>query len=160
MDIPSAARDPVTITGYADDWMIFARHSDFNFIQCELQCTVSNMTKWNNGNSFRFSSTKTVCIHFCRLTNNDTAIINVTKHHKILGMIFDRKQQWGKHVEHVKTRAIKRLNFLNCLSRLRWGADCFFLLSNMERWPTDLQVKASQKNSTRHTIKVSEWIKI
>jgi hypothetical protein len=29
MDITSAARDPVTMTGYADDWTIFARHSDF-----------------------------------------------------------------------------------------------------------------------------------
>jgi hypothetical protein len=36
-------------------------------------------------------------------------------------MIFEDKLQWGKHVEHVKPRAIKRLNFLKCLFRLRWG---------------------------------------
>jgi hypothetical protein len=43
-------------------------------------------------------------------------------------MIFDDKLQWGKHVEHVKARAIKRLNLLKCLSGLRWGADQDVLL--------------------------------
>jgi hypothetical protein len=36
MDITSAATDPVTITGYADDWTIFARHSNFEFTQNKL----------------------------------------------------------------------------------------------------------------------------
>jgi hypothetical protein len=52
MDITSAARDPMTMTGYADDWAIFARHSDFEFIQNELQCTVNNMTESANDNDF------------------------------------------------------------------------------------------------------------
>jgi hypothetical protein len=67
MNITSVARDPVTMTGYTDDWTIFARHSDFDFNQNELQCTVKNMIQWANDKGFRFSSTKTVCIHFCRL---------------------------------------------------------------------------------------------
>jgi hypothetical protein len=45
MDITSGPRDPVTMTGYADDWTIFARHSYFDFIQNELQCTVNNMNR-------------------------------------------------------------------------------------------------------------------
>jgi hypothetical protein len=57
-----------------------------------------------------------------------TSTSNVTKHHKILGMIFDDKLQWRKHVQHVEARAIKRLNLLKCLSRLRWGADQDVLL--------------------------------
>jgi hypothetical protein len=104
MDITSAARDPVTMTGYADDRTIFARHSDFEFIQNDVQFTVNNMTEWANDNGFRFSSTRTVCIHFRklrprkttnltpRITITDTAI-NVTKNHKILGIIFDDKLQ-------------------------------------------------------------------
>jgi hypothetical protein len=33
-------RDPVTMAGYADDWTTFVKHSDFEFIQKELKCTV------------------------------------------------------------------------------------------------------------------------
>jgi hypothetical protein len=51
-----------------------------------------------------------------------------SQHHKILGMIFDDKLQWGKHVKHVKARTIKQLNLLKCLSGLRWGADQDILL--------------------------------
>jgi hypothetical protein len=74
---------------------------------------------WLNGLMtmvFDFHPPYTVCIHFYRLRT----AINVTKHHKNLGMIFDDKLQWAKQVEHVKARAIKRLNLLKCLSGLRW----------------------------------------
>jgi hypothetical protein len=103
MDITS---QPVTKTGYSDDKTILARN--FDFYQYEVQCTVNNMSEFMaNGNGFRFSTTKTICIQVCRfcprkttnrtsrITNNDTAI-NVTKHHKILGMIFDDKLQCNK----------------------------------------------------------------
>jgi hypothetical protein len=43
-------------------------------------------------------------------------------------MIFDDKLQWGKDVEHVKERVIKRLILLKCLFGLQWGADQDVLL--------------------------------
>jgi hypothetical protein len=48
---------------------------------------------------------------------------STSQHHKIVGMVFDDKLQWRKHVEHVKTRTIKQLNLLKCLSGLQLGAD-------------------------------------
>jgi hypothetical protein len=36
----SPATDPANMTGYTNNKAIFARHSDFELIQNELQCTV------------------------------------------------------------------------------------------------------------------------
>jgi hypothetical protein len=57
----------VKIIGYADDWTIYLAHANMAATWTKLQDTVDNLESWSEQNGFRFSQTKTVMIHFCRL---------------------------------------------------------------------------------------------
>ena len=101
-----------------------------------LQLCFSKIQKWADENGFKFSQTKTVCMHFCSLrklhpeptlTLNDLAI-PVVQEHKFLGVIFDNKLSFIPHIKYLKARCLKALNLLKVVSRFDWGADSIVLL--------------------------------
>ena len=62
--------------------------------------SVNKLQKWVDTNGFKFSTAKTVCLHFCRLHKlhpdpqlslNSSPIPVVEEEVKILGVIFDNK---------------------------------------------------------------------
>jgi hypothetical protein len=66
--LTSCIEDPsVKIIGYADDLTIYLAHANMANIQTKLHDTVDNLENWIEQNVFRFSQTKRVMIHFCRL---------------------------------------------------------------------------------------------
>jgi ribonuclease HI len=115
------------------------RDSDLNFIQNQLQFTVNNLTDWAQENGFRFSTSKTVMLHFTRkrprknplqhpkITLADNLIQRVESH-RILGLIFDQKLTWSEQINTIKQKTIKRFNLLKCLAGKHWGADQNILL--------------------------------
>jgi hypothetical protein len=128
----------VKIIGYADDCTIYLAHANMAVIRMKLQDTVYNLGKWSEQSGFRFSQTKTVTIHFCRLRPRrhlhlDPKIslkghdIKLVDSHKILGLIFDKRLDWLAHINYVKAIASKRVNILKCVSNVRWGADQDFI---------------------------------
>ena len=84
---------------YVDDFVISFRSKNMSTIERQLQLNLNKIQKWANENGFKFSPSKTHCVHFCRrrglhadpdLKINNTRIPVVEKT-KFLGVIFDKK---------------------------------------------------------------------
>ena len=88
-------------------------------------------------NGFRFSKSKTNAIHFCnkhKLHNDPELLlgqqtINVVKEAKSLGIIFDSKLNFLSHIKSLKTKCLKALNIIKCVSGTKWGGDQKTLLN-------------------------------
>ena len=93
-------------------------------------------------NGFKFSTSKTVCIHFHQqyfiyiylFFYPDPIIllgktpIKVVKKAKFLGLIFDTKLTFKNHIQYLKTSCQKALDILRVEGHTDWGADRIVLL--------------------------------
>ena len=52
---------------YVDDFLICYRSKFVHIIERHLQRSLNKLQHWVDSNGFKFSPTKTVCVHFCRL---------------------------------------------------------------------------------------------
>ena len=122
---------------YVDDFLIFYRSKNMNTIERQLQLNLNKIQKWSTENGFRFSKSKTVCMHFCHLrkAHNDPILtldgtpIPVVEEKKILGVIFDRKLSFIPHIKQLKAKYQKALNLLRVVAHTNWGADRKLLLN-------------------------------
>jgi hypothetical protein len=105
-------------------------------IERQLQQNLDNIQKWAIENGFKFSKSKTQCVHFCRLQkhhDNPELYISGSKipavdEAKFLGIIFDKKLSFIPHIKHLKTKCLKVLNLLKRLSSTNWGSNTSTLL--------------------------------
>ena len=58
----------------------------------------------------------------------DNRNVQFKKEAKFLGLIFDHKLSWKKHVDYIHDRCKKRINLLRCISGYSWGVDGPLLL--------------------------------
>ena len=116
---------------FVDDFCISFRGNKMHVIERQLQGAINNLISWADTNGFRFSKTKTVCMHFChkrkphpepKLTIGNSPI-PVVKETKYLGLIFDNKLSFIPHIKYLKSKCQKDLNLLRVLSAQNWGAD-------------------------------------
>ncbi|XP_035204893.1 uncharacterized protein LOC118179840 [Stegodyphus dumicola] len=104
---------------------------DMGYIERQLQIALNRIIKWSNNNGFKFSSQKTVCVHFCRKRNLhpdpelylDGSFIRVEPEAKFLGVIFNRKLTFLPHILNLKKKCAKALNILKVLVNTSWGAE-------------------------------------
>ena len=99
-----------------------------------MQPCVNSVQKWVSQNGFKFSTSKTVCIHFhqqyvffCFFFPDPNILlgktpIKVVRETKFLGVIFDTKLIFKNHIQYLKT-CQKALNILRVV-----GADRIVLL--------------------------------
>ena len=95
-------------------------------IERHLQQCINRIENWASHNGFKFSKSKTQCVHFCQLrkVHNDPELylygsfIPVVEDFKFLGVLFDRKLAFIPHIKYLKA-----LNLLKVLSHTDWGAD-------------------------------------
>ena len=120
---------------YVDDFQICFRSKQVGTIERHLQQCLNNLQQWADQNGFRFSTTKTVCVHFCKkhCTHSANLFLNdhpipVVKETKFLGMIFDQGLTFKSHIEYLKKKCQKALNLLRVVSSMDWGADRKVLL--------------------------------
>ena len=86
---------------------------------------------WVDTNGFKFSETKTVCVHFCRLRKvhpDPVLLLNgtqipVVEQAKFLGLIFDRKLTFVPHLRYLRQKCMKALNLLRVVAHAKWGSD-------------------------------------
>ena len=105
-------------------------------VERHLQQCLNRIEDWATTNGFKFSKSKTQCVHFCqqRKIHNDPALyiygsqIPVVAESRFLGVIFDRKLSFIPHIKYVKAKCLKALNHLIVLSHTSWGADRTTLL--------------------------------
>ena len=87
-------------------------------------------------NGFKFSTSKTVCIHFHQQYGffPDPNIllgktpIKVVREAKFLGVVFDMKLTFKNHIQYLKTSFQKALEILRVVGHTDWGADPNILL--------------------------------
>ena len=97
-----------------------------HIIERHLQQCLNKLADWADTNGFKFSPSKTVCIHFCKLLKphpEPTLLLNgtpvpVVEKTKFLGVIFDRKLSFIPHIKHLKDKCTKALNLLRVLAQM------------------------------------------
>ena len=116
---------------YVDDFQISYRSSNMSIIERQLQLSLNKLQQWATDNGFRFSKTKTHCMHICqkRCLHLDPQLfldkspIPVVEETTFLGVIFDRKLSFIPHLKYVKKEALMALNILKGIGNTEWGAD-------------------------------------
>jgi len=116
---------------YVDDFLICYRSRHMHTIERQLQQNINKIQNWANTNGFKFSKTKTVCMHFCQLRRHhdepsftlDGTPIPVVEEVKFLGIIFDRKLTFVPHLKSLKAKCLKSLDLLKVIAHTDWGAD-------------------------------------
>ena len=111
--------------------MLATVRKNMRTIERHLQQSINRIEDWATNNGFKFSKSKTQCVHFCKLRriHNDPVLylygspIPVVEETKFLGVIFDRKLSFIPHIRYVKAKCLKALNLLKVLSNTSWGAD-------------------------------------
>ena len=96
-----------------------------------MQLCVNSVQDWVSDNGFKFSTSKTVCVHFCNQRKHfaepsvllDKTPIKVVTEAKFLGIIFDRTLSYNSHVNYLKTNCLKALDILKVVGHTDWGAD-------------------------------------
>jgi len=121
---------------FVDDFSMSCRGRSTPLVQRQLQLCINKVQKWADLNGFRFSPTKTVCVHFCnqrKLHDDPTLTLNsslipVVEEAKFLGLIFDKKLNFKAHIAATRKKCISSMNLLKVISHLDWGADRKILL--------------------------------
>ena len=116
---------------YVDDFTISYRSRYMASIERKLQTSLYRLSNWSNKNGFKFSTSKTVCVHFCnqrglhldpiiQLNNTPIPVVDKTK---FLGVFFDKKLNFKDHITYLKVKCQAGLQLLRTVSKLSWGAD-------------------------------------
>ena len=122
---------------YVDDFLICYRSTYMPTIERQLQSCLNRLQLWCDTNGFKFSTSKTVCMHFCQLRkpHSDPSLklnnkeIPIVKQFKFLGLIFDSKLSFIPHLKYLKTKCSKAINILKVTGHYDWGADLKTLLA-------------------------------
>jgi hypothetical protein len=88
------------------------------------------MSLWSLGNDFKFSATKTTCIHFCRLQGvfphpnlfMNSGCLQFAETLTFLGLVLDSCPTWKPHIWQLETKYQLSLNILHILADSSWGA--------------------------------------
>ena len=113
----------VDLSLFADDSAAFTYGHDTNKLAIRMQKSLDEIDKWCDKWGFTISPTKSTAVCFTKkfeikidtplsIKNN---IIALEKHVKFLGMIFDQKQTWTKHIEYIEDKCKKRINLMKCI---------------------------------------------
>ena len=126
----------LTDCSYVDDFCICYRSKSIATIERQLQQNLNKIENWATSNGFKFSKSKTQCVHFCQMRKqHDDPVLHlyglpipVVEESKFLGILFDRKLSFIHHIKHLKAKCLKALKLLKMVSHTSWGADRTTLL--------------------------------
>ena len=106
---------------FVDDFAVCLSGKTWNRVERVMQLCVNRVQKWVSENGFKFSTSKTICIH-------GKTPIKVVKEAKFLGLIFDTKLTFKNHIQYLKTSCQKALDIFRVVGHTDWGADRIVLL--------------------------------
>ena len=121
---------------FVDDFALCVRGSALHRVERALQLCVNRVQNWVSDNGFKFSPSKTTCVHFHRVRGVfgdpdiriDGSPITVATEAKFLGVIFDQKLKFISHIKYVRKSCQKALDVLRVVGHTDWGADRTVLL--------------------------------
>ena len=87
-------------------------------IEFRLQRCLNKVETWATENGFKFSKTKTPCVHFHPdpVLNIYGSPFPVVEEAKFLGLLFDKKLSFIPHIKALKAKCLKALDVLKELS--------------------------------------------
>ena len=120
---------------FVDDFSIICSSRNMASIERQLQLCLNKVEKWADENGFKFSKTKTVCMHFCNkrklhpdpiLTIYDSQI-PVVSQTKFLDVIFHSKLYFKAHINYIRQKCEKAMYLLKVVSKNGLGSryKCF-----------------------------------
>ena len=121
---------------FVDDFALCVSGKTLNRVDRAMQLCVNSVQKWVAENGFKFSNSKTVCIHFHpqygffpepNILLGKTPI-RVVRETKKIGVIFDRKLTFKNHIQYLKNSCQRALDILRVVGHTDWGADRIVLL--------------------------------
>ena len=101
----------------------------------QVQLAINKIYAWATANGFKFSFPKIKAMLFSLRRNPEPIVltignrqngiheITVVDNTKFLGVIFDNKLTYKKHIEELKGKCTKTINLLQVVSHQKWGAD-------------------------------------
>ena len=106
---------PVRASLFIDDLAIYCTAYDAESACRYIQKSINSISKWAKHNGLKFSTSKTVAICFTRCKRQEDvphlklggAILPHSDEVKFLGMIFDSKLTWAKHIDDLKLKVKK-----------------------------------------------------
>lgn len=116
---------------FVDDFAIWVTSSTTLSAESQLQHCLDQLSEWSTFNGFRFSTTKSTCVHFCnrrrpcadpRIKLYDT-VIPVVRSFKFLGVLLDRRLSYIDHLKTLRTKCFKALDVLKVISHTKYGGD-------------------------------------
>ncbi|GFN87438.1 RNA-directed DNA polymerase from mobile element jockey [Plakobranchus ocellatus] len=106
------------------NFAIFTEGKHLQHLERTIQLCINNVQKWIYENGFRFSVSKTTCVHF----HGQPICIEPALHldgqlipAKFLGVVFDTKLNFTSHVKYLKKKCLKALHSLR---RGPYGLEC------------------------------------
>ena len=96
---------------FVDDFVICFSGKHMRTIERQLQQCLNRIQDWATCNGFKFSKSKTQCVHFCNQRNCHedpelkiyNTLIPVVAEFKFLGIILDKKLNFKSHISYLKT---------------------------------------------------------
>ena len=121
---------------FVDDFALCVRGKTLNRVERDMQLCVNSVQDWVSENGFKFSTSKTTCIHFHQQYRffPDTNIflgktpIKIVKEAKFLCLMFDTKLAFKIHLQYLKSSCQKSLDILRVVGHTDWRADRIVLL--------------------------------
>lgn len=114
---------------YADDIVIFTTSKNIKTVKKTLQLAINKLYNQGLLYGFTISTEKTKNIVFTNKHKVPELQLHMGSHNihqdnvvKFLGMFWDRKLNWNRHIRSLKDKVKKRLNILSVLSKVSWGA--------------------------------------
>ena len=138
-DIFSNIPDNISSALFADDCSMWIQGRHVLPLVGRMQAALNHISRWTDQWGFVFSPQKCNAIIFRRymrrrelnnipdLTLYDQTI-SYSEEVKFLGVIFDTRLTLKNHSKYTKTKALKRMSILKCLSGRNCGADRITLL--------------------------------
>ena len=90
---------------FVDDFAVWFSASSARLMSRQLQISVSRLERWSRRNCLRFSTDKTVAVHFCRRRCPDPDLgirlygqpVATRPVARFLGVLFDRRLTYKEH---------------------------------------------------------------
>ncbi len=114
---------------YADDCAIWHSSRVAEFSANRIQMALNRIHDWGLQWGFKFSVRKSVGVVFTHRRSPDLQLtmgphpLPIQDSAKFLGLHFDSRLTWRNHVSQLKTKCLKALNLLKCITGTKWGAD-------------------------------------
>ena len=115
---------------FADDGAIWKRGRNIKFSTGKIQGALDKVVAWAEKWGFKISVEKSKFVIFTNKRKTENLGLNIygkplerVKEFKFLGVIFEEKVTWKKHIEKIVRKCEKVINVMRCLAGSTWGAN-------------------------------------